>query len=115
MTEKQRVRLLSPSPPPNLKYVFFKHDNDGVIWYLLETKSKTSLIDHLYKVTTPQYRSVYLGIKRSPIQYHCNDVMLCKLPNLTASLNGPFKVGPMVSSFGEVSLYFGEREGGTNK
>ena len=31
--------------------------------------STTSLIDHLHRLTTPRYRSLYLGPKQSTIQY----------------------------------------------
>ena len=35
----------------------------------------TSLPDHLHRVTTPLYRSLYLSPKRPPIQYIYNDIL----------------------------------------
>ena len=61
-------------------------------------KGKTTLTDHLHRSTTPLYRSLYFGPKRSPIQ-------IFYLPKPTTSLNRPLKVGPTVGRFREVLLY----------
>ena len=37
--------------------------------------SKTSLTNHLHRLTIPLYWSLYLGPRRSTIQYHCNDIL----------------------------------------
>ena len=29
----------------------------------------------LHRWTTPLYRSLYLGLKQSPVQYHCNNIL----------------------------------------
>ena len=55
--------------------------------------------NHLYRSTTPLYRSLYSGY------IQCIG-MIFQLPKPTTSLNRPFKVGPMVGRFGEVLLYF---------
>ena len=47
--------------------------------------SKTSLTDHLYRSTTPGYRSLFGGSQM--------------IPKPTTSLNGPFKVGPIARRF----------------
>ena len=62
--------------------------------------NKTFLTDPLHISTAPLYRPLYLGPKRSLIQYYCNDFYI--FLKLTTSLNGPFKIGPMVSRFREV-------------
>ena len=60
--------------------------------------NKTSLTTHLHRATTHLYRSPYYGPKPSPIQ-------IIKLPKPTTFVNGPIKVGPIVSRFREGLLY----------
>ena len=47
---------------------------------------------------TPLFRSLYLGLKQSPLKYHCNVIQP------TTSLNGPFNDGSVVGQFREVLL-----------
>ena len=44
--------------------------------------SKTSVTAHLHRSTTPLYRSVYLELKQSPIQYHCTDILILQTDHL---------------------------------
>ena len=74
------------------------HMVDWLIKVLLYIYSKTSLIDHFHRSTTPLYRSLYLGPNRSIVG-------IIYLLKPTASLSGLPKIGPMVGRFREVLLY----------
>ena len=58
--------------------------------------SKTSLTDHLHRLTTPLYRTLYLDPKQHP--YNTIE-MVYQLPKPFTSLNGPIQIGPIVGRF----------------